>query len=64
MNRCPRCGSTDIRGGKLSLERPEGSPFSTVALYDFYCRADGFSESMRSDAPKFKAWFASWQAPD
>lgn len=57
MDRCPRCGSHDLRGGKQDL--PGGD-----TLYDFRCNACGLREDhLRSEAD-FDAWRRRWQSSE
>ena len=63
MYRCPKCHSADIKRGSLSLERPEGSPFSTVAMIDFYCFNCHTLEQSRTDEPTYEPMVQRWTAP-
>lgn len=56
VDRCPACGSADVRGGKLDL--PGGD-----TLYEFRCaRCRLGEERLRSEAG-FDAWRARWAPP-
>jgi uncharacterized protein (TIGR02996 family) len=55
MTRCPRCGSTEIRGAKFG--------FATSSLREYGCRNCGLYEHRRTDAPDYKEWLDRWE-PD
>ena len=54
MTRCPRCGSTQVRGAKFG--------FATASLREFGCESCGLVEDRRTDAPDFKEWLARWKS--
>lgn len=53
--RCPRCGSDALRGGKQDL--PGGD-----TLYDYFCTRCGLLEDRLRSDPDFDAWKRRWQA--
>jgi uncharacterized protein (DUF983 family) len=55
ITKCPRCGSTDVHGGKFTF--PEN------VLREFGCRACGLDEFRRSDDADFAQWLQSWTRP-
>jgi uncharacterized protein (TIGR02996 family) len=54
MTRCPRCGSTKVRGGKAG--------FAEASLREFGCLNCGLFEDRRTDAPDYKEWLARWKS--
>jgi transposase-like protein len=55
MNRCPTCGSTNVKRNKYGGE---------VNLLGFYCKKCEIVEQKREDEPGFAAWCARWTAPE
>src|SRR5262245_5427052 len=53
MTRCPRCGSTRIRGAKFG--------FTASSLREYGCLNCGLYEHRRTDAPDYKAWLDRWE---
>lgn len=53
--RCPRCNSREIRGGK----QDQGND----TLYDFYCGNCRLFESCLRSSPEFARWRARWSDP-
>ncbi|MEZ4399305.1 MAG: hypothetical protein R3B06_04755 [Kofleriaceae bacterium] len=56
VDRCPSCGSAEVRGGKLDL--PGGD-----TLYEFACRRCGLAEERLRTEAGFDAWRARWATP-
>ena len=50
--RCPRCGSTDVRTGKVAGE--------TAVLHDWFCNKCQLFEDRMSTAPDFDEWWERW----
>ncbi len=60
MYKCPVCGSNEIRGSEHSVERPEGSPISTVKEFEFFCTNCKTLESRRDNQTDFVIWRSRW----
>ncbi|HEY0992268.1 MAG TPA: hypothetical protein VGD80_34690 [Kofleriaceae bacterium] len=52
--RCPRCGSSQIRGAKFG--------FAASSLREFGCLNCGLIEDRRTDAPDYAEWLARWKS--
>jgi hypothetical protein len=52
--RCPRCGSSQIRGAKFG--------FAASSLREFGCLTCGLIEDRRTDAPDYVEWLARWKS--
>jgi len=50
--RCPRCGSSQVRGAKFG--------FGASSLREFGCLNCGLVEDRRTDAPDYAEWLARW----
>jgi uncharacterized protein (TIGR02996 family) len=54
MTRCPRCGSSQVRGAKFG--------FAASSLREFGCLNCGLVEDRRTDAPDYREWLARWHS--
>lgn len=54
--RCPRCGSSQVRGAKFG--------FAASSLREFGCLNCGLIEDRRTDAPDYVEWLARWKSAD
>lgn len=60
MAHCPRCGSKDVMGEKITLPSEAGDDSRRVA-YDFYCRNCKLAEGGVAGEPGFDEMYERWE---